>query len=225
MLKKGQKWYKEDGVAQKYEDERFTEGGKVLDREEKDILLSLVDPEDKDILDIATGTGRFAEYLLKMGGRVVGVDASREMLIQSDVERIQADALKLPFKNKSFDVSVSMRFLHLLTPDDIDNFIQEVERVTKDKFVFETLHPLSLRILYQWALPQDSSLYSNSFLEEKFEKLENVKEVEYHERFIIPYGIYQVLPEEIARRITRIDDDIVKEQKWLASTVYWELYF
>ncbi len=225
MLKKGQKWYREDEVAQKYDDERFTEGGKVLDREEKDNLLSLVDPEDKDILDIATGTGRFAEFLSDMGAGVIGVDASREMLIQGDRGGIQADALKLPFKDKSFDISISMRFLHLLPPDDIDIFIKEVGRVTKDKFVFETLHPLSLRMLYQWALPQDSRLYSNSFLEEKFEGLDNVDKVEYHERFLIPYGIYQVLPEEIAKSVTRIDEEVLGEQKWLASTVYWELYF
>jgi len=225
MFKKGQKWYKEGKVAQKYEEERFTEGGKLLDREEKKNLLSLIDPEGKDILDIATGTGRFAEFLSERGARVTGVDASKKMLMQSDVNCVQADALKLPFKNKSFDVSVSMRFLHLLTPDDIDSFIREVGRVTKDKFVFETLHPLSLRILYQWALPQGSSLYSNSFLQEKFIGLERVKKVESYERFIIPYGIYQILPKDIAQKITQMDSDMVDGQEWLASTVYWELYF
>ncbi|MBS3817058.1 MAG: methyltransferase domain-containing protein [Candidatus Thermoplasmatota archaeon] len=225
MLKKGQKWYKEGEVAKKYEDSRFTEGGIILDKEEKETLLSLVEPEGKDILDVATGTGRFAELLSREGGHLTGIDASREMLVQSEVESVQGDALKLPFKDNCFDISISMRFLHLLEPEDIDPFIQEVQRVTKDKFIFETLHPLSLRLLYQWALPQDSSLYSNSLLKEKFKGLDGIKKVRSHENFLIPYGIYQILPEDIAESISQIDERVVEGREWLASTIYWELSF
>lgn len=225
MFKKGQKWYTEEEVAKKYEESRFTGGGKILDLKEKDIVLSLVDPEGKKILDIATGTGRFAEELSKAGGDIVGLDASKEMLIQNDIKSIKGDALKLPFKNKSFDVTISMRFFHLLKEEDIEDFIMEVERVTKNKFIFETLHPLSLRILYQWALPQGSRLYSNSFLEEKFSNIPNVKEVKSHQRFVVPYGIYQCLPLNLGENINQIDEHISKKYRWINSTVYWELYF
>jgi len=57
MFKKGQKWYREEDIAESYDESRFTGGGKVLDFREKSMLLSLVDPKDKVILDIATGTG------------------------------------------------------------------------------------------------------------------------------------------------------------------------
>ncbi|MEF8873978.1 MAG: class I SAM-dependent methyltransferase, partial [Candidatus Thermoplasmatota archaeon] len=193
--------------------------------EEQETLLSLVDPAGKDIIDIATGTGRFAELLSKNGADVVGLDASREMLKQSSVDCVQADALKLPFKDNSSDVSVSMRFLHLLDPSQITDFISEVGRVTKEKFVFESLHPLSLRMLYQWALPQGSRLYSNSFLRKKFDQVSKVKEVRSHEKFIIPYGIYQSMPLDLAEGVIELDEEITEKGELLASTVYWEVFF
>ncbi len=225
MLKKGQKWYRIENVAERYDDKRFTEGGRILNMKEQETLLSLVDPKGKKILDIATGTGRFAESLSKNGGNIIGLDASREMLKQSKVDCVQADALKLPFKEKSFDVSVSMRFLHLLEPEEIRIFIEEVGSVTKKKFVFESLHPLSLRMLYQWALPQGSRLYSNSFLKDKFKNNPVVKKVRSHQKFVIPYGIYQNMPEDLCEEIMDLDEKISDKHEWLASTVYWEIYF
>ncbi|MFW5953118.1 MAG: class I SAM-dependent methyltransferase [Candidatus Natronoplasma sp.] len=225
MFKKGQKWYREDEIAESYDESRFTGGGKVLDFREKSMLLSLVDPDDKKILDIATGTGRFSELLSNKGGRVIGLDASREMLMKNEVERIQGDALDLPFEDKSFDISISMRFFHLLDQKDIEDFILEVERVTKEKFVFESLHPLSLRILYQWALPQGSSLYSNSLLKKKFSDLPGIKDVNFYQKFIIPYGFYQFLPLDIGKKVNELDEKVSSNHEWLNSTVYWEVYF
>jgi len=225
MFKKGQKWYREDEIAESYDQSRFTGGGKILDFREKGMLLSLVDPDDKEILDIATGTGRFAELLSNKGGHVIGLDASREMLMQNKVESIQGDALNLPFKDKNFDITISMRFFHLLDQKDIENFILEVERVTKEKFVFESLHPLSLRILYQWALPQGSSLYSNSLLKKKFSDLPGIKDVNFYQKFIIPYGFYQFLPLDIGKKVNELDEKVSSNHEWLNSTVYWEIYF
>ncbi|MFP4000565.1 MAG: class I SAM-dependent methyltransferase [Thermoplasmata archaeon] len=225
MFKKGQKWYREEEIADSYDENRFTGGGEILDFKEKEMLLSLVEPKNKIILDIATGTGRFAELLERQGGKVIGVDASKEMLTHNRVECIQGDALNLPFKDDSFDITISMRFFHLLETEDIEDFIVEVARVSREKFVFETLHPMSLRMMYQWALPQNSSLYSNSLLKDKFDEIPDVKEVNYQEKFIIPYGIYQILPLDIGKTLNRLDERVSEKQSWLNSTVYWELYF
>lgn len=225
MFKKGQKWYREEEIADSYDENRFTGGGEILDFKEKEMILSLVEPKNKIILDIATGTGRFAELLERQGGKVIGVDASKEMLTHNRVECIQGDALNLPFKDDSFDITISMRFFHLLETEDIEDFIVEVARVSREKFVFETLHPMSLRMMYQWALPQNSSLYSNSLLKDKFDEIPDVKEVNYQEKFIIPYGIYQILPLDIGKTLNRLDERVSEKQSWLNSTVYWELYF
>jgi len=65
----------------------------------------------------------------------------------------------------------------------------------------------------------------DKFLKKRFNELECVKEVNYYENFLIPYGIYQLLPEDVAKGVTKVDKHVVKRHEWLASTVYWELYF
>ncbi|MFW6040403.1 MAG: class I SAM-dependent methyltransferase [Thermoplasmatota archaeon] len=225
MIEKGSEWYKQKEVANHYDRKRFEQGGKVLDKKEKTHLLSLIEPKNKHILDIATGTGRFAELLVSEGAKVVGIDASKNMLTTGRAQYLVGDALKLPFKDKSFDYTISMRFFHLLKSEQINDFIIEVKRVTRNKFVFESLHPMSLRILYQWALPQNSHMYSNSFLKDKFASIPGVKKVEWHKTFAVPYGIYQCLPMDLAEKISEIDEDIVDKYGWTASTVYWELSF
>ncbi len=189
------------------------------------MILSLLDCEDARILDIATGTGRFAETLTEEGKEVVGIDASSHMLSKGGADCVQGDALKLPFRGKTFDATISMRFFHLLSKKDIKPFIEEVERVTEHKFIFDTLHPFSLRLMYQWALPQRSRMYSNSFLKEVFDGIEVVKRVENHHSFLVPYGIYQCLPLGVAETVNTVDEEIIDRYSWLASTVYWELFF
>ena len=223
-MKLGQEWYRREEVASRY-DQRFTHGGKVLNREEIEKLLELVDPEDKRVLDIATGTGRFAEAMEASGGRVTGLDASMEMLKPGRADYLVGDALDLPFKDKAFDITTSMRFLHLLRPKQVPEFLKEVERVTKDKFVFESLNPMSLRATYQWYLPQRSYLFRTSHLKEIIEDLDFVEEVEYDSHFLVPYGAYQVMPYGFAKRLNKIDKKIVDFLSPFASTVYWELHF
>jgi len=225
MKNKGSRWYQKKQVARKYDEKRFNRGGLVLDFKEKEMVLSLVEPKGKKVLDIATGTGRFAEMLTKRGGDVVGLDASREMLSKGEADYLVGDALRLPFEDDSFDVTISMRFIHLLKPHQIDDFIKEVMRVTTQKFVFESLHPMSLRMLYQWALPQKSRMFSNSLMVDRFNDINGIKDVRYHEKFLIPYGIYQCLPLDLAEKIIEFDESVVKKKTWTASTIYWELFF
>jgi len=225
MANREKEWYRKEKVAESYDEKRFEEGGKVLDIKEKSILLDLIDPKGKKILDIATGTGRFAELMAGEGGDVVGLDASREMLDRGKADYVLGDAFELPFIRKGFDTTVSMRFLHLVSPENIEDLVNEVARVTKGRFVFESLHPMSLRILYQWALPQNSRMYSKSFLKEKFEEMEVVSGVKYHQGLCIPYGFYQCLPFDLAEELCELDDKIVDRHEWTASTVYWELFF
>ncbi|MFP4045938.1 MAG: class I SAM-dependent methyltransferase [Candidatus Aenigmatarchaeota archaeon] len=224
MKLKGQDWYQKSNVASRY-DKRFRNGGRVLDHREREILEEIVEPGGRKILDIATGTGRFAESMVRSGGEVTGLDASREMLQKGKAEYMVGDALCLPFSDKTFDVTTAMRFFHLLEWDQILDFIREVSRVTKDRFVFDTLSPASLRLLYQRFLPQKSHLHSTEKLKELFEAIPEVKDVEMRYEFIIPYGLYQVLPFSLARELMPWDVKTSNKIKPLASTVYWELYF
>lgn len=73
----------------------------------------------KEILDLGIGTGRFAEPLQKAGFRVVGVDISRKMVSKAKEKDVQdlflADARHIPFKDKTFDVTISVHLLHLIS--------------------------------------------------------------------------------------------------------------
>lgn len=224
MKLKGQDWYQKSDVASRY-DKRFQGGGRVLDRRERAILEELVEPEDKSVLDIATGTGRFAESLVKDGAEVTGLDASREMLQPAQAQYLVGNGMKLPFGDSRFDVTTAMRFFHLLEWDQVVPFIREVARVTEEKFVFDTLSPSSLRLLYQRFLPQKSHLHSSEKLQDLFGSIPEIKRVEMRREFLVPYGLYQVLPFSVARKLMSFDTGIVDRITPLASTVYWELIF
>jgi SAM-dependent methyltransferase len=70
------------------------------------------------ILDAPCGTGRLSSTLARFGQRVVSLDLSASMLASAR-ERLPGAALQasvsaLPFRERSFDVVVSCRFLHHL---------------------------------------------------------------------------------------------------------------
>ena len=81
---KGQDWYQADAVAEEYDDVRFSGGGVLIDRREKEAVLSALGPikEGHRVLEVACGTGRFTTMLADQGADIVGLDISREMLEQ-----------------------------------------------------------------------------------------------------------------------------------------------
>ena len=91
------------------------------------------------ILDIGTGTGRFAQFFEESGFSVVGVDVSTPMMIQARAKGVrnlvQADAQHLPFRDHSFDASVMIHVLHLVS--DWVKTINEAGRVTRKIFMSE----------------------------------------------------------------------------------------
>jgi len=84
-------------------------------------------------LDVGVGTGRLAEPLQKTGFEVVGIDISRRMMSKAKEKGLQdlllADARFIPFKNKTFDVAISVHVLHLIS--EWKKTLREVCRVTR----------------------------------------------------------------------------------------------
>ena len=91
----------------------------------------------REILEIGVGMGRVALPLLNSGFPVTGVDLSRKMMEKASIKGVsnlvQADAARVPFKDKTFDGTIMAHVFHIL-PDPI-SVLHEAARVSS-KSVF-----------------------------------------------------------------------------------------
>jgi ubiquinone/menaquinone biosynthesis C-methylase UbiE len=98
--------------------------------------LCLEGIEIKNVLDVGTGSGLFAEAFSKRGLEVSGVDANPEMLSAAryyvpEGDFRQADAETLPFPDASFDLVFLGLLLH--ESDDPLKVLQQTRRVTRGR--------------------------------------------------------------------------------------------
>ncbi|WP_121742475.1 class I SAM-dependent methyltransferase [Natronorubrum halophilum] len=229
---KGQEWYQADDVAEEYDNKRFSKGGQLIDRREKEAVLEAIMPvEDQNILEIACGTGRFSVMLAEQGADVVGLDISAAMLqqgrkktqnvaLEGTLEFLRGDAGRLPFPDDHFDTVIAMRFFHLA--DDPEAFLEEMNRVSSEQIVFDTFNRFSSRSVYNWALPMGSRLYSKSEVAVLLAKT-NLTLVDVEDDFIVPYGLYRSIPNSLASPIRTLDEAIgnLPVSDHLASVSYW----
>jgi ubiquinone/menaquinone biosynthesis C-methylase UbiE len=94
----------------------------------------------KTILDAGVGTGRFSKPLQDSGFEVVGIDIAQKMISRA-IERgvgnlFLGDVCFLPFKDKSFDGTVCVHVLHLIS--EWKTALQEICRVTRSVMVSMT---------------------------------------------------------------------------------------
>ncbi len=83
-----------------------------------------IKPTDK-LLDVGCGTGISTTFF---SCQTTGVDPCKEMIEQGEGNLVQAPAEKLPFKDNSFDIVLSVTALH---HTDIKQAIKEIKRVAK----------------------------------------------------------------------------------------------
>ncbi|MFB6085371.1 MAG: class I SAM-dependent methyltransferase [Halodesulfurarchaeum sp.] len=229
---KGQEWYQADAVAEAYEDKRFSRGGRLIDRREKAAVLDALSPlEDREILEIACGTGRFTVMLAERGADVIGLDISRPMLqqgrekarqagVSDHLEFMRGDAGRLPFPDDHFDAVFAMRFFHLA--DTPQAFLAEMARVSKDLLFFDTFNAGSARTVYNWALPMGSRLYEDREVRDLIAEAELELSGESHD-FVIPYGVYRKIPDWMADGLRDLDQSTVESElgERLATVSYW----
>lgn len=114
------------------------------------------------VLDCATGTGDLAIAFQKAGATVVGTDFVDEMLVVArskapGIEFRQADAMALPFPDKSFDVaSISFGIRNVADPAKA---IAEMARVARRVVILEFGQPRGwfaplFRLYQQHILPR-----------------------------------------------------------------------
>jgi len=229
---KGQEWYQADDIAEAYEDKRFSGGGRLIDHREKEAVLGALGPvEDKRILEIACGTGRFTVMLAERGADIVGLDISGPMLqqgrekaraagVDDHLQFFRGDAGRLPFPDDHFDAVLAMRFFHLA--DTPEEYLREIRRVAKDVVFFDTFNRFSARSIYNWALPMGSRLYSRWEVD-RLVSAADLTLVESAHDFVVPYGFYRAIPDGLAAAFRSVDRAIgaIPGGDRLASVSYW----
>jgi ubiquinone/menaquinone biosynthesis C-methylase UbiE len=229
---KGKEWYQADDVAQEYDSKRFSRGGRLIDHREKQAVLEALAPvEEKNVLEIACGTGRFTVMLAERGADVVGLDISRAMMVQGRekarqagvmdrLEFLRGDAARLPFPDDHFDAVFAMRFFHLA--DTPAKFLAEMARVSKDLVFFDTFNDRSARVAYNWLLPMGSRLYSETEVTRLLGDA-GLELVGSSHDFVLPYGLYRKMPNGIAGELRELDTSVGETRLGdsLASVSYW----
>jgi SAM-dependent methyltransferase len=230
---KGKDWYQADDVAQEYDEKRFSRGGRLIDRREKQAVLDGLAPvEDRDVLEIACGTGRFTVMLAERGANITGIDISAEMLAQGrrkarradtadKIEFLRGDAARLPFPDDSFDSVFAMRFFHLA--DTPATFLSEMARVAREQVFFDTFNDASVRLLYNWALPMGSRLYDRAEVDRLLADVGLRLDGAEHD-FVLPFGFYRQIPNRIADGFRNLDRAVGRSPVGdrLASVSYWD---
>ena len=116
----------------------ISQGYDQLHREEQLNKLGIIRTNLKinkktKMLDVGCGTGLAAEVF---DCELTGVEPSREMASMCSFKVINTGAEQLPFKDKEFDIVISVTAIHNF--DDIEKGLKEMKRVGK-QFAFSIL--------------------------------------------------------------------------------------
>jgi SAM-dependent methyltransferase len=93
-------------------------GESTADERRTALELLELGPGDR-VLDVGCGPGNFSRAFARVGGRVVGLDASATMLAEAvraggGVEYVRGDAADLPFRDASFDAVCCFAALYFI---------------------------------------------------------------------------------------------------------------
>ncbi|MGA3209426.1 MAG: ubiquinone/menaquinone biosynthesis methyltransferase [Syntrophales bacterium] len=132
-----------------------------LDKTWRRAAINLLDIHAGDtVLDIATGTGDLAIAAAHCGGKVVGIDLSRQMLLralgkaeQQDILAryfvVQGDALSMPFRDETFNSA--MVAFGIRNMNNLDAFLAEIHRVLSIRGRFSVLEfSMPESSLFRW---------------------------------------------------------------------------
>ena len=97
--------------------------------------------KDKEVLEVACGSGMGLGYLAKVAKKVIGGDIDKNILKypikhysgRDKIELRQFDAQNLPFEDKSFDVVILYEAIYYLP--EPEKFVSEAHRVLRDNGV------------------------------------------------------------------------------------------
>lgn len=128
--------------AKTYDERRWVSpAGRHVNEIQTAIVCELAgDVRNKRVLDVATGTGRFALNLARLGAQVSAIDSAKSMLtiaqdkfagagLADAAEFHEGSAAALPFADESFDLCVCINALNHIP--EYETVISEIHRVLR----------------------------------------------------------------------------------------------
>lgn len=155
--------------------------------EEKAIRQVMDDlPAGTKVLDIPCGDGRFFPFYHAKGFQFWGEDISEDMLAEARKSQPngrnccrRGDIFCIDHAEDAFDVTVTMRFMNLIKPQDVCIVLPELMRVAKDKVIFgwrdgdpdnsnyHDPHPFSIIqecLLDGWSVQSSQAMHQPTYL-------------------------------------------------------------
>jgi SAM-dependent methyltransferase len=151
--------YREADYAADYDQRWHGRSGEKRDARKAQSLLRSLDLAEQcsgtsfhSIVDLPCGTGRFSDLLMKRVEHYIGLDLSTQMLDHARkkfvcARYLAADVAQLPFADQAVDVTVCIRFLHLVRcPKLRVKFLREMARISRSAVIVDYRHSRTLRV-------------------------------------------------------------------------------
>ena len=122
-----------------------------------DLMMAFGRLDQKKILELGSGLGRFSIYLAKQGARVTGIDIGEDLVLGAralaqvnhvDCEFNQCDVMKLPYPNNYFDIVFGISILHHLSHPDVVVTMREASRVLRETGIAVFVEPVENSVLF-----------------------------------------------------------------------------
>ncbi len=207
--------------AGEYDNWYYTKRGKYISELEKDVLLKMINPPSPPfskgglggILDIGCGTGYFTQFLSSYCRSIVGVDTSMDMIKyamkkrEDRIKYIVADAESLPFKDGSFDISVSITAVNFFR--NPARAVSEAVRISRKKIFLGVLNRWSilsffkkLKGIFKDTSYSDACFYSKGDMVNILSSFPQIKGVYKQHTYFLPFprirlvlsGLERIIP-------------------------------
>lgn len=183
-------------------------GGIATTRKMFDLVNQRTSASRFSVLEIAAGEGYIPDVLRReFAQRGLELDftlldrAATHLPSNGSLGKVCGDALKLPFRDSSFDLVSCSLFVHHLAPDDVVEYLREALRVSRTAVLIHDLirHPLHLAMAYAGLPLYRSRITRNdapaSVLQaytigemKEFLRAAGAKEIEIHKGYLFRMG-------------------------------------